>query len=789
MINREEFIHLAAQTYDDLDQRRLGLAYDWLIKHHAHVMRDSGEPYASHPLAVAQILLKVGVDEDVLIAGLLHDLVEDTEVTLDDIRLEFGPAVARLVDGVTKLSDLELGRDQIDKKDLNLRKLVTSIATDMRVLTIKLADRLHNMRTLHHKKKVTSRRNTAQETLDVFMSMADMAGFARWRDELGELAIKELHPAEHEAIIRITSLLQQQSALLIDYIIKLIQDIMAKEAIEADVSGRMKSVFSIWTKTLRKHQQPKELCDIFGFRIIVSDEAACYRALGALHSRYRCIPHEFDDYISNPKANGYRSLHSVLHFQIAEKSGLSLPWRKVKRAAEQVAIANPPNPLPYSEKAISHSSSALVLRIEVQIRTQSMHELAEFGDAAHGQYKSKQLFTTSHHQTDDRVQEARVSLLQAVLRNLADPSHKGGNTLQSVRENTGDYIYAFTPMGKIIYLPKGASLLDFAYAVHIQVGNHSAGALLDGRPATLNTRLMENGQMVEVITADDPQVDWRWSAWVITPLAKRSINQLVTAQERQRRIAEAKLALTTLFQNEDCELKLDQLAKLGRHLGFEGASGDDILNYVGRWLYASHQGEPVEKLTREHKFIAPRDVLYAMYPHHKSTAVLQNVTIRPAATGLSRGLLSIKVAHPAITAEAAVFHFSRCCSPLPGERILGFLTTASQISVHRVNCRAVDNLANFGDRWVELAWDPKAGDKAKYIVRLHTVMVNKPGVLHTVTGIIAAEQSNIADLHFRQRYNDSFVADIDMEVRDAQHFYRIQQALNRIEEISSTERL
>ncbi|MDP6706732.1 MAG: bifunctional (p)ppGpp synthetase/guanosine-3',5'-bis(diphosphate) 3'-pyrophosphohydrolase, partial [Alphaproteobacteria bacterium] len=476
MIRQYELLEKVTAYDPTTDEDSLNRAYVFSMKAHGTQMRASGDPYFSHPLEVAGILTDYKLDGATIITALLHDTVEDTVATLEQIEQVFGAEIAKLVDGVTKLTKLEL-RSEANREAENFRKLVLAMSDDIRVLLVKLADRLHNMRTLVHIKKPEKRRRIAAETMEIYAPLAERLGMRLIKDELEDLAFAELNPEARESVIKRLEFLREKASDVVSRITEELERTLAESGIGAEISGREKKPYSVWQKMERDNVSFEQLADIVAFRIVVDDIEDCYRVLGAVHSRYPMIPGRFKDYISTPKRNGYRSLHT--------------------------AVIGPER-----------------LRIEIQIRTPEMHEFAEFGVAAHWAYKQ-----------NAGSDGARYRWLQELLEIL-----EHANSPEEFLEHTKlamfqDQVFCFSPRGDVIALPRGATPVDFAYAVHTEVGDSCVGAKINGRVMPLRSRL-DNGDQVEILRSATSMPDPNWESFVVTGKARSAVRRFIRDRER-----------------------------------------------------------------------------------------------------------------------------------------------------------------------------------------------------------------------------------------------------------------
>src|SRR5690242_5693658 len=513
------------RAYDpNADEDALNRAYVFSMKAHGSQLRASGDPYFSHPVAVAGILSSMKLDGASIITGLLHDTVEDTLATLDEIEKLFGPEIARLVDGVTKLSRLELQSDQTKQAE-NFRKLVLAMSEDIRVLLVKLADRLHNMRTLRFIKDDEKRRRIARETMEIYAPLAERIGMHEMKDELEDLAFAELYPDARQSLMARLAFLRQQGEDLVERIIEEMRETLSQGGVTAEVHGREKTPYSVWHKMQRKNVGFEQLSDIMAFRVVVPSVEQCYHALGVIHSRYPVVPGRFKDYISTPKPNNYQSLHT----------GVIGPERQ---------------------------------RIEVQIRTQEMHEVAELGVAAHWVYKQ------GAPRTEGRQYRWLRELLD-ILEHASDPQEFLEHTKLEMFQ---DQVFCFTPKGDLIALPRGATPVDFAYAVHSVIGDTCVGAKINGRLAPLRTQLA-NGDQVEVITSKAQTPSPTWERFVVNGKARARIRRFIRTQQRQQYFDLGKAILQKAFRHEGHDFSEKALEEVLKP--FNAASVEDLYVAVG----------------------------------------------------------------------------------------------------------------------------------------------------------------------------------------------------------------
>ncbi|WP_089229601.1 RelA/SpoT family protein [Tistlia consotensis] len=704
------------RAYDPAaDEDRLNRAYVYALKAHGSQTRDNGDPYFSHPVEVAGILTELKLDSASICTALLHDVVEDTAGTLAEIERLFGGEIARLVDGVTKLNRIEL-QSEHTKAAENFRKLVLAMSEDIRVLLVKLADRLHNMRTLHFIKSDERRRRIARETMDIYAPLAERIGLQRFKDELDDLAFGELNTEARSSILQRMQFLQERGGYLTERIIdRLSRDLMA-DGLETWVSGRIKTPYSVWRKMQKRNVGFEQLADIMAFRVVVKDVGDCYRALGVLHSRYPTVPGRFKDYISTPKPNGYRSLHT----------GLIGPEQQ---------------------------------RIEVQIRTREMHEYAEFGVAAHWKYKQ------SGSEGGDgayHVEGRKFRWIRELLDILEHASNPEEFLEHTKLEMYQDQVFCFTPKGDLIALPRGATPVDFAYAVHSEVGHACVGARVNGRMVPLRTSL-QNGDQVDIVTSKAQHPSPDWENFVVTGKAKAAIRRYVRQEQRDQFAALGKEMLERQFRSEGYELTEKGLVGVLKKLKQDSVA--DLQVAVG-------QGN-----------LTAREVLVAVYPAAKEAKPGKIVPLVRARRGKRKdGALPLKGLIPGMAV-----HFAACCHPLPGDRVVGIVTTGKGVTVHTIDC---DTLAQFQDqpeRWIDLSWSSNAGEEP-FTGRLHVVVANEPGSLGALTTVIGKHEANISNLKITNRSLDFFEILIDLEVEDLKHLTHVIAALRATPAISSVER-
>ncbi len=697
MIDVEDLIALIRNYNPRTNAELIREGYDYGKRMHEGQFRHSGEPYFTHPVAVAAILTEMRLDDATIITALLHDTIEDTRSTWSDVSERFGSEIADLVDGVTKLTNLQLSSAQ-SKQAENFRKLFMAMSRDLRVILVKLADRLHNMRTIKSMRP-DKQVQKARETMDIYAPLAGRMGMQWMREELEDLAFKVINPEARNSIIRRFVTLQKESGDVIPKITADIRHELDKAGIDADVFGRAKRPFSVWRKMQEKQLTFSRLSDIYGFRIITRNEADCYRALGVIHHRWRAVPGRFKDYISQPKANGYRSIHTT----VSGRDGK---------------------------------------RVEVQIRTRQMHEVAEAGVAAHWSYRDG-----VRAQNPFAVDPAEW--VATLTERFGEEDHDA--FLEHVKlEMYSDQVFCFTPKGDVIQLPRGASPIDFAYAIHTRIGNSCVGAKVDGIRVPLWTRL-KNGQSVEVITAAGQRPQATWLDIVVTGRAKAAIRKSLREEDRDR------------FVRLGTELTRVAFEHVGRRVT------DKALRTAAKRLALPDEAELLARVGSAE--IAAREVLEALYPE---LAIAQEEVDpdRPVA-----GL-------------AADQHFTRapCCNPLPGERIVGITYRGKGVVIHAIDCPVLAEFEENLSRWVDLHWREGRHPPA-YSSLLSLTIRHDAGVLGRICTLIGTQGANISDLQFMDRKPDFYRIHIEVQLRDAEHLHTLLTALEAESDVAQVARI
>jgi RelA/SpoT family (p)ppGpp synthetase len=706
-------------TNEDL----LNRAYVYAMKAHGSQTRASGDPYFSHPLEVAAILTDLKLDDATIVAALLHDTIEDTEATRAEIDQIFGPEIGALVEGLTKLKRLELVSREAKQAE-NLRKLLLAISDDVRVLLIKLADRLHNMRTLDFVPP-ESRRRIAEETLDIYAPLAGRMGMQEMREELEDLSFRTLDPEAHSVVKQRLDALAERNRNLIGEIETQLTTNLRKNGLTALVYGRRKKPFSIWTKMERKSIGFEQLSDIFAFRVIVSDVEACYRALGIVHTTWPVVPGRFKDYISTPKQNDYRSIHTT--------------------------VIGPGNQ-----------------RVELQIRTEEMHRIAELGIAAHVFYKEGVGSPTELLK--------RESNAFAWLRNTITTLSEGANPEEFLEhtklELFHDQVFCFTPKGKLIALPRHANVIDFAYAVHTDVGNSAVGSKINGKFAPLSSEL-QNGDEVEVLTSEAQSAPpSAWESLAVTGKARAAIRRATRTAVRDQYAGLGRRIVERLFERAKLEYADDKLKgalpRLARN------SIDDVMAAVGR-------GE-----------MKASNVARAMYPDYKEErgtryGAKKSLALKlksPPDPSRSRSAIPIRGINLGLPVK-----FAPNGGAVPGDRIVGIVTPGEGITIYPIQSPALKDFEEEPERWLDVRWDVDESTPQRFPARIRVDNVNEPGSLAQVATVIAEHDGNIDNISMHRRSPDFTELTIDLEVYDLKHLSAIIAQLRAKAVVARVERV
>ncbi|WP_375664809.1 RelA/SpoT family protein [Bartonella sp. CL162QHHD] len=739
MMRQCELVGRVQRYKSDVDEALLNRAYDYAMKKHAHQKRASGDLYFSHPLEVAAILTDMRLDEATIAVALLHDTIEDTSATRAEIDQLFGSEIGKLVEGLTKLNKLDL----VSKKAVqaeNLRKLLIAISDDVRVLLVKLADRLHNMRTLGVMRD-DKRRRIAEETMDIYAPLAGRMGMQDMREELEDLSFFYLNPEGYRTITNRLSELLKHNRDLLSTIENELTKLFLEHGIKADVKSRQKKSYSVFRKMESKALSFEQLSDIFGFRVIVESVNDCYRALGVIHTTWPMVPGRFKDYISIPKQNDYRSIHTT--------------------------IVGPSRQ-----------------RVELQIRTAAMDEVAEYGVAAHSIYKER----GSNYSTVKLSSETNAyAWLRQTIQSLSDGDNPEEFLEHTKLELFQDQVFCFTPKGRLIAFPKGATPIDFAYAVHTDIGDSCVGVKINGRIMPLMTKL-KNGDEVDIIRSHAQIPPAAWEFLVVTGKARSAIRRASRAAVRKQYSGLGYRILERSFEYMGKQFSKDLLKKVLPRLARKDV--EDVLAAVGR-------GE-----------LFSADVIKAVYPDYQDHRVVQKSSFRPGEEGWfnienAQGMI-FKV--PENEKNAKVENHQSKALPIrgthgdipvrfspegavPGDRIVGIMQPGAGIVIYPIQSSALMAYDDQPERWIDVRWDIDAQMNERFPARMNILVVNSPGSLAEITQIISANDANIQNLSFIRTAPDFTEIMIDLEVWDLKHLNRIFSQLKRAGSVSTVRRV
>jgi GTP pyrophosphokinase len=707
---------------DDLEIIRK--AYDFSLKHHQGQTRASGEPYLIHPLEVSLVLADLKLDSTAIAAGLLHDAIEDTPVTHDDIRREFGEQVAHIVEGVTKIDKINLASRE-ERQAENVRKMVLAMVDDIRVVLIKLADRLHNMRTLRHLPE-ERRQNVARETLEIYAPLAHRLGMGKVRGELEDLSFRYVDPIGYEQVRSAVEQRRKAGEAFLAKAVKVLQQKLRENGVEARVESRIKRLYSIHQKLLRQRITVDQVYDLLAVRIITSSVKDCYTVLGAIHQMWRPVPGRIKDFIAMPRPNLYQSLHTTV---ITEDGH----------------------------------------QFEVQIRTEEMHKMAEEGIAAHWKYKDGSPVSAKDEQ--------RLAWLRQVVewqQDVKDPNE----FLSTLKVDLyPEEVYTFTPMGKVVILPRDASAIDFAYAIHTEVGHTCVGAKVNGRIVPLRSKL-RNGDVVEIMTQPGHNPSRDWLGFAKSTRARNKIRHWLNIHQRERAIEIGKKLLEKQARKYRLAMKdLDEaeMEKIAKEYGL--GSGQDLLAGIGYGKYSARQ--VLAKLSPGIQEETP-----AEEPASKPST-LGSVIRRVFGQSADGGAIKVKGYNDLLVYRA------RCCNPIRGEAIVGYVTRGKGVAVHAVSCPNVNNLMYEADRRIAVEWakPPKAASgRATYPVKLTVFCDDRPAMLKQLTAVISEDETNIRNIEARTADSRATI-DIVIDIEDVKHLERVITGLRKIQGIHDVQRL
>lgn len=723
MMRQYDLVERVRSYNPNTNEDLLNRAYVYAMKAHGSQTRASGDPYFSHPLEVAAILTDLKLDDATIVAALLHDTIEDTEATRAEIDQIFGPEIGALVEGLTKLKRLELVSREAKQAE-NLRKLLLAIADDVRVLLVKLADRLHNMRTLEFV-PTESRRRIAEETLDIYAPLAGRMGMQEMREELEDLSFRTLDPEAYSVVMQRLDALAERNRNLIGEIEDQLSNNLRHRGLGARVYGRRKKPFSIWTKMERKSVGFEQLSDIFGFRLVVNDIEACYRALGIVHTTWPVVPGRFKDYISTPKQNDYRSIHTT--------------------------VIGPGNQ-----------------RVELQIRTEAMDQIAERGIAAHVFYKEGVGSPTEYLKRESNA----FAWLRHTIGILSESANPEEFLEHTKLELFHDQVFCFTPKGKLIALPRHANVIDFAYAVHTDVGNSAVGCKINGKFAPLSSEL-QNGDEVEVLTSEAQSAPpSAWETLAVTGKARAAIRRATRTAVRDQYVGLGRRIVERLFERAKIEYADDKLK--GALPRLARTSIEDVMAAVGRGeIKASH-------------------VARAMYPDYKEERI--------ARYGVKKGLAAkfkeksseprspVAIPIRGINSDLPV-KFAPNGGAVPGDRIVGIVTPGEGITIYPIQAPALKDFEEEPERWLDVRWDIEDSAPQRFPARIKVENVNEPGALAQIATVIAEHDGNIDNISMQRRSPDFTETTIDLEVYDLKHLSAILAQLRAKAVVARVERV
>ena len=722
MLTSNELIAKIKTYNPQVNSALIQKAYIVAKEAHGSQKRHSGDSYFSHPIAVAEIIADLKLDEQSIITALLHDVVEDTDLTLEDINDAFGDEISRLVDGVTKLGKIDVVNiNENERLAENFRKLAMAMSQDIRVLLVKLADRLHNMRTLQFVPSKEKKIKKATESLEIYAPLAGRIGLSKIKDEIQELAFEIIDPQARLQIIEKLTEIREKNKDLVEKILQQLTEIFKNENFEVIIEGREKKPYSIWLKMKRQNIGFHNLHDIMAFRIIVKNVSECYRALGIVNSNFNMIPSTFKDYISTPKENGYQSLH--------------------------LAILGPFNK-----------------KIEIQIRDISMHEISELGVAAHWNYKEKINKKTKNKIAIVGKENDQYRWIRDLI-NLFENSENASDVLKNNKLSMHhDEVFCFTPNGDIFNLPLGSTIIDFAYAVHSEVGNRCISSKVNGAIAPLRQRL-ENGDQVEILTAKNAKPSPNWLQFAITSKAKTSIRNFIRNEKYSEYSVLGKAILQKFFLSKNVEFS-EAILEKSLHK-FAKKNTADLCFKVADGTISRH------------------DVFKVIYPDYE----VENKQLKN-----SKNQQKYIKKHHSLPIDGLVdgmaIRYAGCCSPIPGDSIVGIINTGTGVTIHNQMCLNLKNLALNPQRVLNVCWknDEEIGDET-YSSQIRVVVENKSGALADITNIIAKKKMNIGHIKTTNRCTDTFEVVINIDVKSVEHLEEMLSALRMSKKTIEVERI
>ena len=739
MMRQYELVERVLKYDPKADEALLNRAYVYAMKAHGSQKRASGAPYFSHPLEVAAILTEMKLDDATIVTALLHDVIEDTDATRTEIDQMFGPEIGGLVDGLTKIKRLDLVSKKAEQAE-NFRKLLIAISTDIRVLLVKLADRLHNMRTLEHMKPESRQRNS-EETLDIYAPLAGMMGMQTVRDELEDHAFRWLHPEAYQAVAEKLAELRLRNKGLVEEIRQALARKLSDAGIKADTSGREKKPYSIWSKMEHKQISLEQLSDIYAFRVVVDTVEDCYRVLGIVHTTWGTVPGRFKDYVSAPKRNNYQSVHTTVY-------------------------------------GPRHQ------RVELQIRSLAMHRVAEYGVAAHAIYKENRVALSDKPVNGVRGAEREDSpygRLRTMISTLLEAENPEEFLEHTKLELFHDQVFCFTPKGRLIALPRGATPLDFAYAVHTDIGNEAVAAFINGRHVPIDTRL-RNGDEVVIETSKSHVRPAAWEAFAVTGRARAAIRRAAREAERRRYIELGRQLLISTLEGAGAAYSEDKVKAVLSRFGVKTV--DELLSATGRTEI------PVQEVAAA---IAPsaKDLEAAYRPSRKfgrakgqegwfNIDKVMSLKFR-APEGDTKGAIALRGANNDLP---VLFERS---GAVPGDRIIGVLSPGEGIRIFQIHSPHLKEHEH--ERWIDVTWDVDPERHDRFPARIGVTALNAPGSLAEIARVIGETGGNIDNLKMVRKAADFTEMHIEIEVFDLVHLNHIIAGLRAKPAIAGVERL
>lgn len=697
------------KSYDpNADEVALNRAYTFALKVHGSQKRESGESFFTHPVAVAAILTEYKMDSATIMAALLHDTVEDTAASYDDITALFGEDVATLVNGVTKLDRLQVKSEE-SKQAENFQKFVLAISEDIRVLLIKLADRLHNMRTLGVRKP-EKRTKVARETMEIYVPLAERIGMQNLKDQLEDLAFQYLHPEAYESIQTRLDFLRDKGKDQIQQIMDQLKKDLAEHKIKGDITGREKRPYSIWKKMQVQNIAFEQVCDVMAFRVVVKSVSECYKTLGVINTKYPMIPGRYKDFISTPKQNGYRSLHT--------------------------GVIGPLNQ-----------------RIEVQIRTHEMHQVAEYGVAAHWEYKQGQ------HR--DGKQYRWLRELLDLMKHCSDPNEFLEHSKIAMYQ---DQVFCFSPKGDLITLPKGATPIDFAYAVHSRVGDTCVGVKINGKIKTLRT-VLQNGDQVDILTAKNQTPSPEWERIAITAKARANIRKFLRVQKRNQYIDAARTMFTNTCKEYGLSWNEKDLEPVLKQ--YKAETVEDLLASVGEGL--SPFTEIFHQIHPQQKLLLKRAINF-FTKAKKEQLTDKNMPV----TGLISGIS---------------LSFAKCCHPVPGDKIVGIVTTGKGVAIHTQDCPVLQKFSDEPERWLDVDWNTSVVKDKKMTVRIKIGLEDHPDALMDLLNVMTKHSASVANFTTLNKTHGWSEVYFDVDVKNSEHLDVLLQAIRAHKKVSFANRV